>query len=324
MHRIDKTSKRFLEDSARFADIINAVVCQGKQVLKTENIQERNVESIFIGKNAKNGKSFTIERDIVREAILESHVVLISIENQTGIHYAMPLRVMQGDTLQYHEQMKKIAKEHKEKKDLRGNEYISEFSKDDKLIPVTTVCVYWGTEPWNGPRCLKDMMDLDGLPEEIIGKISDYPLNLIEVNRIENIDVFKTDLRLVFGFLQRRENKEKLHNFIKENEEEFRNLAEDAYDFLSIVAHSKELEQMRVEIREAEEKEILREGGKVNMCKAIRDMIEDGRQEGIKEGQRRVVKIFKLNASGKSKVDISKECEIPIEQVEEIINMFAS
>ena len=328
MHKMDKVSKRYLSDPDRFADCYNAVICHGKQIIKAENIQEKNSESIFMGEDNGRIESFSVERDIVREAVLESHIILIAIESQTGIHYAMPLRIMQGDVLQYHDQMQRIIKEHKKKKDLRGDEYLSGFSKKDKLIPVTTICVYWGKEPWDGPRCLKDMMELSGLQEDICEKISDYPLNLIEVNQLENLDIFKTDLRLVFGFLQKRENKEKLRDFIKENEDEFQDLAEDAYDFLSTVTHSKELAQMREEMKKSEKENIMQEGRKINMCKAIKDMIEDGRQEGrqegIKEGERRTINILKLNILGKSIEDISKECEMTEKQVEEIINMFAS
>lgn len=112
------------------------------------------------------------------------------------------------------------------------------------------------------------------------------------------------------------------------NEDEFQNLAEDAYDFLSTVTHSKELAQMREEMKKSEKENIMQEGRKINMCKAIKDMIEDGRQEGIKEGikegERRTINILKLNILGKSVEDISKECEMTEKQVEEIINMFAS
>lgn len=207
MGEIDKRSKKLLEKSERVADIINAEFYGGEQVLKAENIQERDTESIFIGKNGKKSESYTIERDIVKEAVLESRVVLISLESQTGIHYAMPVRVMQGDALQYHTQIKNIAKEHKEKKDLKGDEYISGFSKEDKLAPSSTICVYWGTEPWDGPRCLKDMLNLEGVSKKLQENIADYPLNLIEANRIEDIDAYKTDLRLIFGFLQKRKIK---------------------------------------------------------------------------------------------------------------------
>ena len=45
-------------------------------------------------------------------------VVLIGIENQAEIHYAMPVRTLIYDALNYGSQVKEAAKQHKEKKDI--------------------------------------------------------------------------------------------------------------------------------------------------------------------------------------------------------------
>ena len=53
MGEIDRRSKKLLEKAERVADIINVKFYDGEQVLKAEDIRERNAESIFIGKNEK-------------------------------------------------------------------------------------------------------------------------------------------------------------------------------------------------------------------------------------------------------------------------------
>ena len=50
---------------------------------------------------------------------------------------------------------------------------------------------------------------------------------------------------------------------------------EDAFDVITALTGSVELENVKDACRE--------EGGKVNMCEAIKGMIEDGREEGKRE-----------------------------------------
>jgi len=38
-----------------------------------------------------------------------------------------------------------------------GGEYLDHFYENDRLMPCITLVVYWGEEPWRGPRRLSDM-----------------------------------------------------------------------------------------------------------------------------------------------------------------------
>lgn len=69
--------------------------------------------------------------------------------------------------------------------------------------------------------------------------------------------------------------------FTNENEERFKALDEDAFDVIVSVTGASELEKV---------KEQFWEGGKINMCEAIRGMIKQGREEGIKEGIKKGIK----------------------------------
>ena len=77
------------------------------------------------------------------------HVMLVAIEEQSDVHYAMPLRVMNADCAMYDRQWREIRKEHAEKKDVAGAEYLSGFSKNDRLVPVITIVVYLGKDEWD-------------------------------------------------------------------------------------------------------------------------------------------------------------------------------
>ena len=52
------------------------------------------------------------------------------------------------------------------------------------------------------------------------------------------------------------------------------------------------------------------------MCRAIYDMVEDGRQEGRLEGERRAIRFIKLRAEEKTNYEIAEECAVSVEEVE--------
>lgn len=160
-------------------------------------------------------------------------------------------------------------------------EFLSGFSKEDKLTPVSTIVVYFGTEPWDGPRCLKDMLDLEGFPQEMIDFIGDYPMQILEVRNFSDYENFQSDFKYVCGFLQRDQDKAALKMYLKENEESFKNLADDAFQLIDNYSNLGYLLETKEQYQT--------ETGGIDMCKAIEDMIEDGKQIGMELGLERGV-----------------------------------
>ncbi|MCQ5386647.1 transposase, partial [Hungatella hathewayi] len=79
----------------------------------------------------------------------------------------------------------------------------------------------------------------------------------------------------------------------------------DAYDVITVMSGSKELEAVKETYRE--------KGEKINMCEAIRGMIEDGRLEGKLEAEQIVAKNMYLR--GMTEEDVAGLCEEEIELV---------
>ncbi len=293
----DITVKNYLKDNRRFADVINTYQFHGRQVIHPSDIYERDPvknmpkegsshmermhqEYDIAKRTPSQKKSIEVRGDLSREVAFQMNAVIVTIEEQTDIHYAMPLRVMVEDSANYHEQWSVIKAMHRENDDLKGNaEYLSGFSKEDRLTPVYTIVMYFGSKPWDGPRCLKDILDLRGMPQEIIDVVADYPLHILEVRRYENYELFQTDLRLVFGFLQRDQDEKALGEFIEENRAEFSKLAEDTYDMIGQFSNDKRLMKRKLMFKK-------KEGAEVDMCKALEDMCETSRAEGRKEGRK--------------------------------------
>ena len=209
-----------------------------------------------------------------------AQITLIALESQSDIHYAMPIRVMNVEGANYHQQWRRRANFHRQQKDLDGAEFLSGFSKEDKIIPMITIVLYWGKQPWDAPRSIKEMMDLQEYPDVLQQMIVDYPIHLLEVRKYLDLSEFHTDIRYVFGFLQKEEDKKALKRYLEENKEIFTELSQSAYDMISVMSHSRELQEWAYENS--------KEGGRTNMCRAITEMIEDGRQDGIKEGRQSI------------------------------------
>ena len=72
-----------------------------------------------------------------------TRIVVLACENQDEIHYAMPVRGMLYDALNYTEQIRQIRKIRKENKELENSsEFLSGLKRSDRLTPVITVVFY--------------------------------------------------------------------------------------------------------------------------------------------------------------------------------------
>ena len=283
MGKRDIALARYFEDEDRYADLINGFVFRGEPVISGENILDKNTRI--------------------------TGFVVIALEHQDQIHYSMPVRVMLEDAAGYDEQMRRIQKKNQRVKGLDKGEFLGSFRKEDRLNAVFTIVLYYGEKTWDGAKDLYSLINFDEVPEMLKDLFNNYRLHVLEVRRFKDIDQFNTDLREVFGFIGFSGDKTAVRNYVAENQDSFEQLIEDAYDVIAVMAHSKELEDVKERYRE--------KGGKINMCEAIRGMIEDGRLEGRREGELKAKQIVARNMylRGMSEEDTSGLCEEDIELV---------
>ena len=186
-----KDAKEYFADNARFADLCNNILYGGREVILPENLKERDTTEVLTALGLDK-KTIAVQklRDIFKNASIKytgkSYVVLIGVENQSDIHYAIPVKNMFYDVMAYGNQVKETAKKHRKEKDTAtSDEFLSGFTKEDKLIPVITITVYLGTKEWDGPRKLSDMFgDVD---EQLLPFIPDYRINL-QAPRFSKVD----------------------------------------------------------------------------------------------------------------------------------------
>ena len=55
-----------------------------------------------------------------------------------------------------------IVQAHREKGETAGDsvQFLSGFHKDDRLLPVLTIVMYFGSDPWDGPLDLHSMLEV--------------------------------------------------------------------------------------------------------------------------------------------------------------------
>lgn len=198
-------TKKYMSDNEKFADLFNYVLHNGKPIIRADKLIDCDPNELMVSEG--ENKEIIVKdkmRDIKKSWILKKDdnvaYLMLGIENQTDIHYAMPVRNMFYDVLEYERQIREHKKMHRKIGDLKGKEFISGFSKTDKFIPVITLVIYFGADIWDGPRTLHEMFDIQN--RDILEYVSDYKLNLIEPIAIEDTHKFHSDFKYVVDFIK--------------------------------------------------------------------------------------------------------------------------
>lgn len=214
-------------------------------------------------------------RDVLRVYDDQMMLLILGVENQNEVHYAMPLRQMLYDVLKYESQRVQVEREHREKKDLRGREYISGMTRSDRLLPVITLTVYWGKEAWDGAKSLYEMLDIPPVLSQYKDIINDYRMNLLEVRTMENLEAYSGELKALLGFVRYQKDKKELSRFVDENKDIFREMTAETIRAISVLSNARELDTYLK--REGKDEEVF------DMCEALQEMIMDGKAEGRAE-----------------------------------------
>ena len=104
MRQADALTKEYLSNNEIFADVFNYLIYDGQQRILPENLIERDTSEITLPLG-KRGELATIQkfRDILKGCIAKEYkntlYVLFGVENQSHIHYAMPVRNMLYDAI---------------------------------------------------------------------------------------------------------------------------------------------------------------------------------------------------------------------------------
>ena len=221
MGAIDTETKAYLSDRKRFADAFNFSVYDGDEVIRAENLKELDTAAIALPYGVDAKVAVQKYRDLLKlyTAMQDERAIylVLGLEIQALVHYAMPVRGMLYDALNYARQVTESAASYrKEAKDEDSNskisltqeEYLSGFRKEDRLTPVITLTLCLSAEPWEAPTSLHEMLATDD--KRLLRFVPDYKLNLLTPAQIaeEDFAKFRTGLGAVMQFAKHRNDKD--------------------------------------------------------------------------------------------------------------------
>ena len=268
----DTALKNFWRDNQHFADLFNAVLFNGKEVLKAEDLKEVDTDVSSIVKFNKHIETVKRILDVVRKTAYGVDFIIWGLENQGKIHYGMPLRHMIGDSLIYLKEYQGIAARNRKEKGFQSSdEFLSALKKTDRLHPVVTLCVYYGEEEWDGPHNLLEMLEI---PEDLESLVSDYKMNLIQVRESEQFPFKNEDVTIVFDIVRKIYNEEyaKITDIYKD-----KNISAELGVIIGSIVESQRLINQAMKIKE--------KGSELNMCKALEKLMNESMEKGKIEGE---------------------------------------
>ena len=180
-----------------FADIVNALLFQGEQVIAEDELVQARARSGYTGENSLREQ----ERDEAKFWKKENiRIAFLGLENETEEDADMPIRVIGYDGAAYRDQLYY-------EKDTDGKRR----KNTNRRFPVVTLVLYFGTKRWHAPLTLYE--NLGEIDQEMKPYINNYRINLFEIAWLtdEQLKYFHSDFRFVAEFfVKKRKNEEYL------------------------------------------------------------------------------------------------------------------
>ena len=207
MGKTNGITNKYVRENEIFADVFNFYIYNGKQVIDPKQLHPLDTAEIGTPFGNKEGQEVVQKyRDILKRVAVKQDdsmtYLLLGIEDQSRIHYAMPVRNIIYDALQYGKQVEEIARRHAREKDHPGH-------------------------AGDGPLSLHEMMGEQ--PSEIMELVQDYRIHLIQPATLtdEDLEKFQTSMREVMSFIKYSKDKSKIKSLLKDNPR-FRGLRREA------------------------------------------------------------------------------------------------
>ena len=195
----DSTCRTFFSNDIYFASFSNAILFDGKQVIRPERlVRYENDMSLIIDdtKSAEDKK----RRNIVVKTDVDGVCCLFSIEHQSTIYKNMVIRYGNYEMTEYLKQLKN--------------------KKFKRLVPQVIIVFYTGDKKWNTPLELNDYFDI---PEELKEYVNDWKIKVVDVKEIDTSKIKDEQTRYFIEAIQEmyKGNYEGLHRRIKMNRDNF-------------------------------------------------------------------------------------------------------
>ena len=311
MGKVDIATKQYMSHRDVIADVFNFYIYDGRQVIKPEKLQKIDTAEVAL----PYGNDAEIAVQKLRDNIMlwtmamddKAAYAVLGIENQDKIHYAIAVKNMLYDALQYAKQVEEAKRSYrnglnKKRIKLNSEEFLSGLKKADRLMPVITLVVYFGDKDWDGAKSIHEMLSVDD--DELLSYVPNYKINLIEPAKIsdEDYDKFKTDVGSVLQFIKHQSDED--GSWIK-GKTRFKHVEKEAVELINLIT--------------GEEKEEV-----VDMCRAWENSINNAMREGMREGELKGKIEILYEECNMSIHDIARKVSKPEEYVREVIRKMST
>ena len=257
----DCAAKNFFSDPKIFSEFVNLSLFNGEERIKAEDLREIDpVNSTVFTKN----KSLEVLVDNLYDSTVkesdENVYAIIGLESQAYSDKHMVIRAGIASLLIYDNQ-------------------IATIKEGEKLKPVYIIVFNMLDRKWSNATDLRKLLSKEAI------KVFGYPLvnagyYVLDPHELkgEKINKISKPLKLVLNIIKNQGDKKELLSYIN-SEEAFKNLDYRTAKLLETI--------MKVDIPN--------DGG-YNMCKAIEDIKNDGKREGLLEGE--VKTLYELTRDG--------------------------
>lgn len=316
MGKVDIATKQYMSHRDVIADVFNFYIYDGRQVIKPEKLQKIDTADVAL----PYGNDAEIAVQKLRDNIMlwtmamddKAAYAVLGIENQDKIHYAMAVKNMLYDALQYAKQVEEAKRSYrnglnKKRIKLNSEEFLSGLKKADRLMPVITLVVYFGDKDWDGAKSIHEMLSVDD--DELLSYVPNYKINLIEPAKIsdEDYDKFKTDVGSVLQFIKHQSDED--GSWIK-GKTRFKHVEKEAVELINLITGSKITGEDKEEV--------------VDMCRAWENSINNAMREGMREGELKGKIEILYEECNMSIHDIARKVSKPEEYVREVIRKMST
>lgn len=312
----DTETANYVRRNDVFADAFNFYIYGGEQVIDPDSLVELDAREISVPYGGAEGAKLPVQRtrDVIKAVTAKTDrktaYLILGVENQSNVHYAMPVKNLMYDALRYSKQVDESIASHKISGDYHGigqDEYLSGFLKRDHLIPVITLVLYFGPGKWDGPMSIHEMFQ-DNVDSKVLALVPDYRISLIAPANIPDgdFDKFSSSLKEVLSFVKYSKDKSGLDDLVH-RDEKFQHLGRTEVGVLNACTGAK------LPIKENEEE--------INVCKAMEDLKRDSWTEGVQKGAFETTLQFVKNLMANMGVSADKAMEtlnVPLADREKI------
>ncbi|MDO5148900.1 MAG: Rpn family recombination-promoting nuclease/putative transposase [Oscillospiraceae bacterium] len=311
----DHLTRIYIGRNDIFADVVNYAVYNGEKVISPDILEDGDtVAASYIC----NGEGFklTLERirdtrKIVRQGENDKTCYMVfGAENQSRLHYAMPVRAMIYDAIEYVRQIENRKKTFEAISDAVKNgekpvevppdseEFLSSWKADDKLVPVVTIVINFSDKKWDAPVSIHQMLDSENDKYQrnriIKDLVPDYRFILIDPHQMSEDDFNRmhTNLKAILRAVAYANDESKSDRLTGINEEITRSEA----------VLIKKLTGLNISVPKGEEVIKMGEGIK----KLLDDSERKGKREGEANGENKLSALIKALENAGRKDDVFK------------------